>query len=1230
MSTQKKKNVKQDGHKEEIKTTESKVESKDSKEITESKNAIESSSDNAESLAYADSTIKESIELAKTLQGKINSDLSCAEKRFRKKMMKMLENPASKIMLIELLDRSFRSKDYATTYELISYTLNKYGIADFFSPFEKLLLQVFLGLGKSMPSISVPFFIKNLKNDTKAMVLDENPIKLQKHAELRKSQHIGLNVNLIGEEVLGNLEANYRLQKYTDALNSSYINYISIKITTIFSQINILDFNYSKDEIVKRLDSLYAIAEQKQKEGHPKFINLDMEEFKDLELTVDSFIESISKFDIKAGIVLQAYLPDSYEYLKKLVEFSKKRVQSGKPPIKIRIVKGANMEAEETIASVKGWELPTFREKVNTDSNYNKMLNFVLSNENYKYINIGVASHNIFQIAYAMTRIKQHNAFASFTFEMLEGMNLKSSFEVAKTNNLILYAPVCSDAHFNNAIAYLVRRLDENTGKDNFMRYAFDLSVDSPAWKKQEEIFLTAINGVKSISNDSYRIQNRLVAPHTRSATLDTFFNEPDTDFIMPQNREWANAIKAKFENLSGLEITPIIGEKTPKDNAKEIHAKGSERVIGVVYQASKESIKDSIKLLKDSKKDLSFEELGQILLKTAEIVAERRNDLIGISALEVGKTFAETDAEVSEAIDFLRFYPHSMYKLLQNHKDVKLSPKGIGVVITPWNFPVAISVGGIAASLASGNRVIYKPSNLSAITGHFLTQCFYDAGLPKDYLVYLPASGRDINEIALKEADFSILTGGEDTAYKILEQNPGLFLSAETGGKNATIVSKMADRDQAAKNVIHSAFSNSGQKCSATSLLILEKEVYEDSNFRKTLIDAADSLSVGNPFDLKNKLGYLSDKIDSKVQKGLELESGEEWALSPSNAENNNPYAMRPCIKYGVKEGSYSHITEFFTPILSVMCARDLKHALAIANATGYGLTSGFESLDEREWEYYLENIQAGNIYINKPTTGAIVLRQAFGGIKKSAVGFGRKAGSYNYVTQFLNIESVDSIESSELNASHSIIDRLTYLLTLASDSNKKVIESVIKSVKSYAYFYDNEFSKKRDFVHIRGEDNLFYYKNVSSVIYRVRKEDSLRDILLIIAASSIANASLSLSFKPTEISEDLGFVLENLKNIGLTNINIEYQNTQSFIQKASEFELIRYLDSINSNNIETQEIYKGLIKDGKARGKLIANHKPYTNGYFELLYYFTERAASIAFHRYGNLGSRSIESKS
>ena len=306
--------------------------------------------------------IQKTLLVAQNLQTSIQQNISDNEKAFHHKMQKLLENPRNKIMLIELLDRAFRTKDSSISFEFIAHTLSKYGIADFFTPFEKCLLVSFLTFGKFAPKFSVPFFVKHLRNDTKSLVLDLDTLKAHSHKRAR--ENITLNINLIGEEVLGEAESAYRIAKYEEALKSDYITYISIKITTIFSQINIIDFEYSKNEVVKRLDYLYEIAlEEQKRQGKSKFINLDMEEFRDLELTVAAFMESVGKFDIKAGIVLQAYIPDSFEYLKTLFAFSKERAQKGMQPIKIRFVKGANMESEETIASQRGWALPTFNRK---------------------------------------------------------------------------------------------------------------------------------------------------------------------------------------------------------------------------------------------------------------------------------------------------------------------------------------------------------------------------------------------------------------------------------------------------------------------------------------------------------------------------------------------------------------------------------------------------------------------------------------------------------------------------------------------------------------------------------------------------------------------------------------------------------------------------------------------------------------------------------------------------
>ncbi|EAJ7111938.1 aldehyde dehydrogenase family protein [Campylobacter upsaliensis] len=1166
--------------------------------------------------------IQKSIALAEELQSKIEQNLSTSERQFHAKMQKLLNNPKNKVMLIELLDRSFRCKDKKASFELIEHTLNKFGIADFFSAFEKFLLFSFLNFGKLSPNLSVPFFISHLRNDTKAMVLDADENFLAPHITKRKNeQNITLNVNLIGEEVLGEAESKYRMQKYEEALKSSYITYISIKITTIFSQINIIDFDYSKDEVVKRLDKLYALAlEEQNRQGVSKFINLDMEEFRDLELTVAAFMESVGKFDIKAGIVLQAYIPDSYEYLKKLLAFSKERVLKGMQPIKIRFVKGANMESEETIASQRGWELPTFSRKIDTDSNYNKMLDLVLEDENYKYINVGIASHNIFEIAYAYTRIKEAGASESFTFEMLEGMSLQCSYELSQMHDLILYAPVCDEAHFNNAIAYLVRRLDENTSEDNFMRYFFNLKVGSKEWEEQKSLFLNALEGIKTLDNTTHRKQNRTKIQDTPSSYITkTFTNESDTDFILSQNRLWAQNIKAKYENLQNYDVCPVaLGLDFTKENLQSLEVKDKiqNRTIGTAYLAGENELKAALEVAKNSNfTQKSSDEIYSILAKVAELMRERRGDLIGIAALETGKTFLEIDPEVSEAIDFVEFYPHSLETLKKQNPNTAFKPKGIGVTIAPWNFPVGISVGTIAAPLAAGNVVLYKPSSLSMLTGYKLCECFWDAGIPKDALIFLPAKGSDISKYILSDeaVKFSILTGGEDTAYAMLEANPTLLLSAETGGKNATIVSKFADRDSAVKNIIHSAFSNSGQKCSATSLLVLEDEVYKDEEFKKALVDAAASLAVGSPFAFKNKLGALCDKPSEKLTKAInELEAGEEWVLKPQFI-NDNAHLMTPGIKYGVKKGAFTHMNELFAPLLSVIRAKDLKEAIELVNATGYGLTAGFESLDEREWEYFHTHIEAGNIYINKPTTGAIVLRQPFGGVKKSAIGFGRKVGIYNYITQFMDIEA-----KADTNLLDSPLANALEKLSKASDeSTQATLANATLMAKSYAYHYKHEFSVARDYVNIRGEDNLFSYTRIKNLAFRVCEQDSLQDILGVIIGCHTLGLSPLVSYDSTQSS-----IIKELKKIcKAVDLGADFveENEEQFIAKISKFERIRYHAKADKNS----PLYQAAAKEAK----IIIRDKPLLNGRFELLFYHNEKALSVSYHRYGNLGIRALK---
>lgn len=1173
--------------------------------------------------------VEAALALATSLQEQIQASISKEEQDFHAKMSKLLEDPKNKVMLIELLDKSFRTQNKGKNFEFIEHILGKYGIADFFTPFEKVLLFMFLNFGRVAPSISVPFFVNHIRDDTKSMVLDSAPSTLRPHIEKRRGQNITLNINLIGEEVLGEAESRYRMDKYTEAIKSDYISYISIKITTIFSQINIIDFEWSREEVVKRLDTLYALASEVEKAtGVAKFINLDMEEFRDLELTVAAFMESIAKFDIKAGIVLQAYLPDSYTYLKKLFAFSKARVLSGKPPIKIRFVKGANMEAEETIASQRDFALPTFRRKVDTDSNYFRMLDFILSEDNFKYINIGIASHNIFLIAYAYVRIQRAGAQECFTFEMLEGMSMQASFILSQMQDLILYAPVCDSAHFNNAIAYLVRRLDENTSEDNFMRYFFNLKVGDKNWEAQKQLFLDAIAGEDTLQTSSYRTQDRTKRVAAKSS-LEGFVNEADTDFIMENNREWAKGIVARYKDLAKQNIYPSIykeGDNLSMLSSLTLRDKIYGKEIGSVALADEAGIKKALSVAKNSSfKDLSFKEVHIILARVAALLRERRADLLGIAALEVGKTFLELDPEISEAIDFLEFYPHSIEKLQKDHANTSFAPLGVVASIAPWNFPIGISVGCIAAPLAARNAVIYKPSSIAPLTGHMICELFYEAGVPRDALIYLPSSGSDISKYLLSDSSIgaAILTGGEDTAYEMLKMNPTLTLSAETGGKNATIVTRLADRDAAIKNIVHSAFSNSGQKCSATSLLVLEREVYEDASFRATLVDAASSLEIGSPFVLKNKLSALAQPLSPKLKRAIsELEDGESWALRPAFVEVNgreNEHLMTPGIKYGATKDSYTFKTELFAPLLTVVCAESLEQAVSLVNSTGYGLTAGLESLDEREWEYFRDNIEAGNLYINKPTTGAIVLRQPFGGVKKSAIGFGRKVGIYNYVTQFMDIrqEAAEELELGSFTPIEKIICDLQASITLAS-SEQDMLKTACCMARSYSYYKASEFDVEKEYVHIRGEDNLFGYTRVDSIGYRISDEDTLENILGVVIAAATLKIPLYMSASKEAKLEVTTKIVDEIKSKLQASISLVREDSEGFASKVAQFARVRYLAPKNADD----PIYLA----ASAHAKIIASKPPLSNGRFELLYYHNERSTSISFHRYGNLGARAL----
>lgn len=1159
-------------------------------------------------------TTNEVIEWAKQFLAKAGEELTADEVKEQKKYASLVQTPEYKTFLSRMLDESSQIRDNSKLNKRVRQIIKEYGVPDFFSSSDQFLLKLYMLCGYWFPWIAMPIFKQKLRAETTKIIIAEERPKLTKHLEGRWNSNIGQNVNLLGEVVLGDGEARHRYDHYLEALDEPDINYISIKISGIYAQIHPLSYEQNKKELCEMVASIYQKAIDNTYTDHDgkvraKFVNLDMEEYKDAHLTLDIFIEVLSRPEFKdynAGIVIQAYLPDAEGLQRRLLDFAKKRYADGGAPLKMRLVKGANLQMESVVSSLKGWENPVYRSKVEVDANYMHILDIALQPENIQVCHVGVASHNYFSIAYAHLLAEKNGVSDYVTFEMLEGMANNLPRVMRKLEKqIILYTPVVKANHFLNAISYLVRRLDENTGKDNFLSYTFDLKLNSPHWNFLAEQFLEAYRVKDSIRTTAFRMQDRTKAP-VPVDDINTFSNEPDTDLDLPQNRKWALDILKKWETTVTDKnfIVPVqVGDQEILTNKKKVYYDRSRNMEVSFCEANLSELDQVKEIIAVAEKDASgwrktsVDKRNKVLHRVADNLSAKRGELIGCMAAITGKTFMEGDVEVSEAIDFCRYYPITM-KDFDKLESVSHAPKGIILVIPPWNFPLAIPVGGVASALSGGNTVILKPATVALPIAWEFAKCFWDAGVPQDALqVVCTADRESLGYLtAHPSVKHVILTGGTDTAFRLLKNSPKTPLSAETGGKNAIIVTNMADQDHAILNIVSSAFSNAGQKCSACSLLLLDKKAYNDESFKSKLRDAVMSMRTGSVWDTMNVVGPMIDNDNEKLLHAINnLEPGESWLVAPEFVDEKK-YILKPTVKWGVKPTSFTFKNELFAPLLSVVCIDSLEQGLEYANSSEYGLTSGLQSLNEEEHAIWRDRIEAGNLYINRGITGAIVRRQPFGGMKRSAFGGGIKAGGPNYVSCF--------VELTENELPKVVVaDPLSGLVSEEKDKNRINFAAV-----SFKEAWDEEFSQEKDVSQIYGEENMFRYLPLKSVGLRVEEKDSLTDVLLIMLAAGTAKTPLVVSVS----AEDAKLQAIETAAGKLGGMQIKKQTTDSFISEMGSYERVRTC---------TADLPDAFYTKAAELGKHIANNKPLAEGRLELLHYLKEQSIAHEYHRYGSI---------
>ena len=909
------------------------------------------------------------------------------------------------------------------------------------------MLKPAIRLSHMFPVIAGPFMRWNVSGMARQFITGRNPEDAMKVLRKRRKERIGFTVDLLGEAVVSEQETEEYAQRCLELLDGlarltkgwndplgknvdlfPVVN-LSVKISALYSQMNAAD---PEDAIAHLLPRLRPIIRRARELG--AFVNFDMESYAHKNATLELFRRLFTEEEFKdwphAGIVIQAYLRDAEQDLRDLIAWGRRRGTR----FTVRLVKGAYWDYERIKSAQNGWRIPVWLQKPESDANFEVCTRVLLENEDI--VTSAFGSHNVRSIAHAMSLAEEFRIDRSrFEFQLLYGMaNPIKRALVEMGYRVREYSPV---GELLPGMAYLVRRLLENTSNEGFLKAKFsdhaselDLLRDPRSLVSKRTSAPSTVPPVRFSDEVATKLdrhaqlQSRNGAPTRDTPPGDSYENAPLVNWVHGENQEKMFAALRDVRSRFGRQYPLVIdGKKISTANwMPRVNPSKPSEIVGAAAEATIEHAEMAVKAANNAFKtwrQTSVAKRAALLERVAAIMDRRRFELSALEVYEVGKPWAEADGDIREAIDFLLFYAQQMrimgrptltQHILGEESYQHYWPRGVSLVVAPWNFPIAILTGMVSASLVTGNTVIMKPAEPSSITGAMVMEMFEEAGVPPGVLNYLPGHGSVIGQYLVDHKDVVMIafTGSREVGLRIWEtagrtrpDQPELKrVVCEMGGKNAVIVDSDADLDEATIDTVYSAFGYSGQKCSACSRLIVLEENYD--RVVKRLIEATASLRVGNPEAPGITVGPV---IDEKAYKRMQerIVEGMGNATLAYQAKNipTEGYFIPPTIFTDVKRESQLAQCEIFGPVLSVLKAKDLDHAIDLANSTEFALTAGFFSRSPANIERIKGALVAGNVYINRSCTGAVVGRHPFGGFKMS--GGGTKAGGGDYLLNFI-----------------------------------------------------------------------------------------------------------------------------------------------------------------------------------------------------------------------------------
>jgi len=846
--------------------------------------------------------------------------------------------------------------------------------------------------------------------------------------QIRRNTKLGIatTIDLLGETVVSSAEADAFLQRNLEVLDSVSKYFakepnpafsdlgpqgplprlnLSVKISALTPEVHPAD---PENSIIALKERFRPILRRATEVG--ALINFDMESYKLKDLTLGLFKSIFEEPEFARqpaiGIALQAYLRDCERDTRDLVAWARQHNR----PLNIRLVKGAYWDYETILAQQREWPVPVWSRKPESDANYEKLTRFLL--ENVDIVTPNFASHNVRSCAHAIAQAEKLGVDPrAYEFQALYGMADELKVSLIQMGHRV--REYCAIGELLPGMAYLVRRLLENTSNEGFLRL-----------KNMGEATKDALlaNPVPLIASAAEPLARKPISPGT-------FVNAANTDYTQAHCREQQRAALKKFEETQLGKKWPVIinGRRiTDRPFLPSVNPARPAQVVGYWAKGTVQDAEDAVAASVAAFpkwRATPVEERAQMLERAADLMESRRMEINSLLILEAAKPWVEADADTSEAVDFLRFYALEMRRLAKpvvtqpvpgEHCVQVWTPRGVGVSVAPWNFPLAILTGLTVAPLVAGNCMIIKPARQTSIIGAFLMDILLQAGVPAGALHYLPCSGADAGAhlVAHPKVDFIAFTGSREVGLGIWEQagktRPGQSnlkkVVCEMGGKNAMIIDNDADIDEAIPACLYSAFGFAGQKCSALSRLIVLEDIHDA--FVERFLSACPTLPVGDPSQPGTIVNPVIDEAAQKSILGY-IEAGKKesklaWQaqLAPELLASGG-YFVPPTVFTGCKPDHRIVREEIFGPVVAILKAKDLDEAFAMANDNDYALTGGFFSRSPRAIERARAEFLVGNLYINRGNTGAIVQRHPFGGFKMS--GGGTKAGGREYLENFL-----------------------------------------------------------------------------------------------------------------------------------------------------------------------------------------------------------------------------------